>query len=291
MFALAATAQSKALVVAPARPGQMAMQADVVVIGKVTEIEKDTVEASAFPGAPKDQKTTYKIAVVKLDEAIVGGKGLTQFRVGFADGGGATAPPPTRAGGGRVIRPGGRAPVALSAGQEGCFFLTHHHEGDFYVLTGNAAPLDKKDENYEKQLAEVKKTARILEDPVAALKAKELADRFHAAHILLQRYQINRSGKPAEREAIPAEENKLILAIMLELPWQASNVAPRPVTETPPPIRNTLWAMTQLDMVGFKQPMLNGQVSPEERQKAWEEATTNYLKDNADKIKLKGYVK
>jgi hypothetical protein len=297
-FALAATAQSKALMVVPARPGQTALLADVIVIGKVAEIEKETVEASAYPGAPKDQKQTYKIAVVKIDEAITGGKGLTQFRVGFPEGAGVTTPAPaTRAGGaGVAIRPAlrpGRAPVTLAAGQEGCFFLVRHHDGDFYILAGNAAPLEKKDENYEKLLAEVKKTAKILDDPVAALKAKELNDRFQAAHTLLQHYQINRSGKPVERQAIPAEENKLILAIMLELPWQASNAAPRPVTESLPPIRNTLWAMTQSEMVGFKPPTFNGQaaVSPDDRKKAWEDATTAYLKDNADKIKLKGYVK
>src|SRR6516165_2740847 len=85
-FVLTATAQSKALMVATPRPGQLALQADVIVIGKVAEIEKDTVEVSAFPGAPKDQKQNYKIAVVKIDEAITGGKGLTQFRVGFAEG-------------------------------------------------------------------------------------------------------------------------------------------------------------------------------------------------------------
>lgn len=298
MFVLAATAQSKALMVAPARPGQLAMQADVVIIGKVTDVEKDTVEVSLFPGAPKDQKATYKVAVVKLDEAVIGGKGLTQFRVGFIEGAAlpqaATRPGAVAGGGGRVIRPpGGRAVVSLTAGQEGCFFLTRHHEGDFYVLAGNAAPLDKKDETYDKQLAEVKKTAKILDDPVAALKAKELAERFHAAHALLLRYQINRTGKPVDREPIPAEENKLILALMAELPWQASNATPRPVTEPLPPIRNTLWAMTQPDMVGFKPPTFNGQgaVSPDDRQKAWEEATTTFLKENADKIKLKGYLK
>jgi hypothetical protein len=295
-FVLTATAQSKALMVATPRPGQLALQADVIVIGKVAEIEKDTVEVSAFPGAPKDQKQNYKIAVVKIDEAITGGKGLTQFRVGFAEGAAVTGPPPSRVGGGGVaikpaIRPG-RGPVALTAGQEGCFFLTRHHDGDFYILAGNAAPLEKKDENYEKMLGEVKKTAKILDDPMAALKAKELNDRFQAAHTLLQRYQFNRSGKPVPRESIPAEENKLILAIMLELPWQSSNVAPRPVTESLPAIRNTLWAMTQSDMIGFKPPTFNqGVVSPEDRQKAWEEATTAYLKDNAEKIKLKGFVK
>jgi hypothetical protein len=291
--ALASAEQLKALVVAPARPGQLAAQADVVVIGKVAEIEKDTVESSAFPGAPKDQKTTYKIAVLKIDEAIVGGKGLTQFRVGFADGGAATAPPPTRVGGGRVIRPGGRAPVSLTAGQEGCFFLTRHHEGDFYILTGNGAPLEKKDENYEKLLSEVKKTAKILDEPVAALKAKDLNDRFQAAHVVLQRYQMNRTGKPATREPIPAEESKLILATLAELPWQPKDATPRTGGELPPS-RSALWYMVQQDMTGFKQPMFPVQRAGNEAvdaNKIWEEATTAYLKDNADKVKLKGYLK
>src|SRR5438477_12213591 len=67
--------------VATPSPGMQALQADIVVIGKIAEIEKDTVEAAPSKGANKDQRITYKIAVLKIEDSIIGGKGLTQFRV------------------------------------------------------------------------------------------------------------------------------------------------------------------------------------------------------------------
>ena len=111
LFGFAAGAEARALMIAATpKPGALAAQADIVVIGKVVEVEKDTVEATAFKGAPKGEKTSYKIAVIKIEEAIIGGKGLTQFRVGFPEGaaaGGPAVPPPPPGGGLVRIRPGG----------------------------------------------------------------------------------------------------------------------------------------------------------------------------------------
>ena len=159
----------------------------VVVVGKVIDVEKDTVEVSQYRGAPKDRRVTYKVAVVKIEEPLVGGRGLTQYRVGFpADFLSNDTP--------RVSV----SPV-LAVGQEACFFLSRHFEGDFYVLSYGTS-IDKKDKSYAKELEEIKKVAKILDDPIAALKAKELDDRFQAAYVLLERYRLNLSGKPANRE-------------------------------------------------------------------------------------------
>jgi hypothetical protein len=303
LFGLASPADARALMIAPVQqPGQLASQADVVIVGKVVEIEKDTVEATPFKGAPKEQKQAYKIAIVKLEDSIIGGKGLTQFRVGFPDGaaaGPAGEPGPGPGVGGPAVklRPiRGRGPVALTAGQEGVFFLSQHHDGDFYILAmnGTAPPLNAKDENYKKQLEEVKKIAKTLDDPVAALKAKDVNDRFQAAQLLLQRYQINRTGGVASREAIPADENKLILALLTELPWQPKETEPRTGSDPVPPSRSALWYMVQQDMTGYKQPAFPVQKPgdpPVDFNKIMDDATTNYLKDNIDKIKLKRFAK
>jgi len=259
------------------------------------------VEATAFKGAPKGEKVTYKIAVVKIEEAIIGGKGLTQFRVGFPEGAaaGGTPVPPVNPGVAVRIRPGGGrgpAPVALTAGTEGVFFLTHHHDGDFYILAynGMAAPLSKKDENYKKELEAVKKVAKTIDDPVSALKAKELDDRYAAALLILQRYNQNRTGGTA-REAIPAEENKLIVALMMELPWQAKLNVPRTGSDPVPPSRSQLWYMINPAEQGFKQPVIKqpakaGDPRPDYN-KIMDDATTAFLKDNVDKIKIKRFVK
>ena len=301
LFGFATGAEARALMVAgPPKPAVLASQSDVVVIGKVVEVEKDTVEATAYKGAPKGEKTAYKIAVIKIEEAIIGGKGLTQFRVGFPEGaaaGGPAVPPPPPGGGLVRIRPGGGrpGPVALTAGTEGVFFLAPHHDGDFYVLAfnGTGAPLSKKDENYKKELEAIKKVAKTIDDPVSALKAKELDDRFAAAMMILQRYNQSRTGGTA-REAIPAEENKLIVALMMELPWQPKLDKPRTGSDPVPPSRSQLWYSINPQEQGFKQPVIKpakpGDPQPDYN-KILEDATTAFLKDNAEKIKIKRYVK
>src|SRR5205823_4476808 len=105
-------------------------------------------------------------------------------------------------------------------------------------------------------------------------------------------YQANRSGKATSREPIPEDENKLILAVISELPWQDT----KPSTEANPipHNRSTLWNMIQQDAVGFKQPVFPAQKAgdpPVDYNKIWEEATTSYLKDNREKIKIKGFLK
>lgn len=267
----------------PLTPARLSLQSAVVVVGKVVDVEKDSVYVSRYRGAPKDQKVEYKIATVRIVEPLIGGRGLTQFRVGFpADGSTAALP----------ALPG-RGPATLTPDQEACFFLNPHFEADFYVIAGGG-PLTKNDKNYAKELEDVKKVAKVLDDPVAALKAKDLEDRFRAASVLLERYRTNRSGKPSAREPIPEEENKLILALMVELPWQAKDTKPRPASDPVPPSRSALWYSIQQDLLGFKQPVVAPQKKgdpPPDRTKAWDDATSAYLKDNIEKIKLKGYTK
>lgn len=296
LLGLTTTADARALLIAPTpKPGATAANADVILIGKVAEIEPDTVEATPYKGAPKDQRLTYKVAVVKLEESLSGGKGLTQFRVAFpSDAGGPAGGGPGGLPGGRPIRPvRGGGPVALTVGQEGVFFLSSHHAG-FYVLTndGTAPVLDKKNENYKKELDEVKKVLKVFEEPVAALKAKELGDRYNAAVLLLQRYQTPKGGAANAREAIPTEENKLIVALMAELPWQPDMSKPRLGSDPMPPNRMTLWnSINPNDLGGFKQPNFNAKPgdAPVDFNKVLDEATAKHLKENADKIKIKRY--
>src|SRR4051812_35689051 len=81
LIALTATATAKALMIAPPPGPQRVAMADAVVIGKVTSIEAKTVMAARFPG--DKEKGEYPIAVVKIDGALAGARGLTSVRVGF----------------------------------------------------------------------------------------------------------------------------------------------------------------------------------------------------------------
>src|SRR5262245_6716279 len=67
---------------APPPPiSQRVAQAPVVVVGKVTAIEDKTVSATPYPGVK--EKSEYHVAVVKIEDALVGAKGLTHIKVGF----------------------------------------------------------------------------------------------------------------------------------------------------------------------------------------------------------------
>ena len=257
-FVIAAPAEARALV-AQAQPVALrAVHADVILIGKIVEIEKDTVEGPAYAGAPKDQKAMYKIAVLKIEDSLAGAKGLTQLRVGFlADAPAAGTPGPAAGGGLRPIRPvrPGAGPIALKADMEGCFLLDPLPGADFYVVAGNSPPLVKKDETYEKDLKVIKGVLKTLEDPVAALKAKDADARFRAAYTLIWRNQ-SPKGNSARltQEPLPAEENKLMLAVLAELPWQPKDPTAPVTPGDVPQCRSAIWHLINWSEHGFKQP-------------------------------------
>src|SRR4051812_47404701 len=63
-----------------AGPG-LPTNADVVVVGKVVEIEPAVVEVAPFKGARPEQMVKYKVANVKIDDPLVGAGGITRVRV------------------------------------------------------------------------------------------------------------------------------------------------------------------------------------------------------------------
>lgn len=259
----------------PPKPGVQASQAEVIVVGKVVEIEKDTVDVSPFKGAPKDQKVSYKVAVLKISEGLMGTTGITQLRIGFP----ADAAPATD----RNNAParGRFGPIALSLNDEGCFFLNKHHDGDFYVLPNLGGVLAKKDDTFTKSLDEVKAVVKALEGPVAALQAKDKGERLAAAQALFTHYRGRQMAGPAKEEALPAEVTKLLLAALAEMPWQSADATQ--------PSRSQYWYFIQPEKFGFKQPEIKPQRPGDpaiDYNKVWDEATAKFLKDNADKIKI-----
>ena len=302
LVGLTPTARAKAIAIAvPQTPAAQAANADAVVVGTVTEVGAEPVEVTAFPGAPKDAKMSFKVAVVKVDTALMGAGGVTRFRVGFPSdapvAGGAPGEPVRPGGpvpiGGRGRRPGRVTTVALTAGMEGCFVLTRHHEGDFYTLVG--PPLLKKADDYAKELDRVKVVVKAIDDPVTALKAKDMESRFRAAQAILQRYQTARGlrpGRPPAREPIPEEENKLLVALLKELPWMPK-VPPDGGPEAAAPSRSALWYLANPAESGYKDPVIPAQPAgapPVDYNKIMDDATTKFLTESADKIKIKRFV-
>ena len=283
---LASVAPAKALRVAmPNRtPVQQAMTAEVVIVGKVVEIEKEITKASSNPGV-KD-KVDYHVAVVKVSEAIQGAKGLTTVRVGWM--------PSPRLGGPAIDQPAiqpirrpplQQAQVSLTEGQEGCFFLSKHHDGDFYVMQQGGSPLDKKAADFDKQLTSVKKLMKAFEDPKTALIAKDVAERQFTACMLIQKYrtypQVNTPNAKVVQEPIDAEESKLILQALSEMEWGKFDQA------TGTGLQNVWYQIGVQPKDGWTQPKV---VQGQNFQQVMGAAVSKWLKENAEKYRIQRQV-
>jgi hypothetical protein len=179
--------------------------ADLIVVGRVTAFEDKNVLAAPFPGAKN--KTEFKIAVVKISNALKAPQGATTIRLGFAP-----LPP------GVAISP---PPFQATPGQEGCFFLTRHGDGGFYVPSGQLSFLSRTNAGFDKDVALIKRCTTILENPDAALKGKNVDDRFLAAAMLVARFRTRRSAG-ATAEPVEAEQSKRILEALAAADWTPS---------------------------------------------------------------------
>jgi len=262
--------------------------ADVVIVGKVVEVDRDEVEVAPFRGAPKERMLKYKVANLQIEDRVLGAGGITRIRVGFpVDGRPTFAVTATVVELTDGVRPTGT--VTLAAGTEGCFALAKHPNADFYVIVG--PPTYKKDPSFAREVDKLKKYARAINDPVAALKAKELNDRFEAAQIILQRYLIPQGSN--KREPIPEEENKLLVALLKDLPWVPADGKRTRADGKLVPHRAAFWYSINPGELGFKRPdppKRNPGDPPPNFDKLMDEATTKFLNENGDKIKLKRFV-
>jgi hypothetical protein len=244
--------------------------ADAVVAGKVTGIEDKTVSAEPAPGV-KD-KVEYEIAVVKVEDGILGTKGLTHVKVG-------TVKVPE---GKPIIRPGGGAPQKLTVDQEGVFFLHKHPTESFYVLQGPMSVVNKAgNDNYEKELARVKECAKLLADPKAGLKAKSADDRALTAGMLVLRYNTPRPGE-TKREAIDADQSKLILTALAEAEWNPKR--------DPNMAQNELLPQAVFGRLGLTDKDGWNAAGPFNTQNAYEEAAKSWLKGHADSYRVQRFV-
>lgn len=220
LFAVQSTAGALMIAFQPAP--QRALTADVVIVGKVTAIEKDTVDAEQFPG--QKQKVAYKVAVVKIETPLVGANSITHVKIGFI--------PPAKADPAqpvdpnvpvrpiRPIRPGIQMPE-LKEGTEMLFFLSKHHAADFYMMPNMSPPIDVKTEGGKTELAEVKKITALIAEPMKGLKSDKLETRVETAAALMMKYgAYPQFGGEVDRVAIDKDESKLILKAIAEADWK-----------------------------------------------------------------------
>jgi hypothetical protein len=202
---VACASQVRADRIAPiAHPVERALRAPVVVVGKVTAVEKDTVDAPLYPGATN--KVAHKIAVVKVGTNLIGAENLTHIKIGFV---------PSNVN----LRRGPENPE-LKEGQEWLFFLTKNEAGNFLAIPYMTPPVEAGAPTFKDDVAAVKKVLAVFADPVKALKAEKAAERFDAALALVTRFRTAPEGaRGVETVAVPADESKLILKALAEGEW------------------------------------------------------------------------
>lgn len=250
-------------------PAQRATQASYVIVGKIVEVEKESLAAEPYPYAAGT--SDYKMVTVKIGERLLGASGITQVRVGFAP----MNLGPRR---GRIELEG----LKTEVGTEACFFLVPHSSGDFFVPVPWATPLDVSTKAYAEQLAEVKKVTSVIADPLDALKSKDADARAFAVRILLNRYRSAPYGfgkGEIKQEPIPLEESKLILSAMAEMPW---------VPDAKGNARSSVWQQLNLTLAdGFTAPLA---AAGADANKLMDEATLKWLEANKEKYRVKRFV-
>ncbi|MCI0704276.1 MAG: hypothetical protein L0241_24725 [Planctomycetia bacterium] len=209
----AAVTAGRADRIAPiAQPVERALRVPVVVVGKVTAIEKDTIDAPLYPGSPN--KIAHKIAVVKIETNIAGADGTTHLKVGFVPSG---TP---------GIRPGrGPENPELKEGQEWLFFLTKSPAGAFHIIPYMTPPVETKAKDFKEQLESVKKVVAVVADPAKALKAEKPAERYFAAIATIYKLRTlpeGTAGDKVENVSLTAEESRPILKALTESTWTES---------------------------------------------------------------------
>jgi len=212
-------------------PAQRAISAEVVIVGKVTAIEKETVDAIQYANA-KD-KIAFKVAVVKIQTNLAGADNMTHIKIGFVPPpppAPSVQPVPIQPGGPAVVpirpRPGLQSPV-LKEGQEMLFFLVKHPSANFYVMARMSPPIDVTTDAGKKDLESVKKVTELLADPMKGLKSDKADVRTDTAAALVMKYRsFPEFGGEVDQVAIGAEESKLILQILADADWKALRPTP-----------------------------------------------------------------
>jgi hypothetical protein len=123
----------------------------------------------------------------------------------------------------RPLRPYRGFPQAnLTEGQEACLFLTQHPTANFYVMQPLFGAVNKAgNPNFKKEVEEVRRAAKLLDDPKAGLRSEDAGERFLTAALLITRYRTPRpsAGTPLRTEPVDAKESKLILQALADADW------------------------------------------------------------------------
>jgi hypothetical protein len=261
VLALGAAVQAGVLPMPAPGPSRIA-NSDAVIVGKVEGIEPQDVMVG---------KSTYRIAVVRVNQALRGVKDEKTLRIGFIP-----PPPPPDPKGPLVITTGVVRNLELKVGQEGLYLLKKQPKENFYVVGGPIGYFVNAEKNpgFDKEVDVVKAVGKVTENPQASLKAKDADERLLAAAILIDRYRTFR-GSP-KQEPIDADESKQILRALLDADWKA----PIEVSAMRPSANLLFNQLGVTAKDGFA-PVAGGN---------YQAAIQSWLRDNAEKYRIQRFV-
>jgi hypothetical protein len=178
---------------------QRVATADLVVLGKVTAVDDEPVQAYPLARSATTPKVAFQVTTVRVESVIVGAEKLDEVRVAFM------APPAPN-----------KPRVTLRAGQAGCLFLRKHPEEPFHVVSTQWDLIDGTSKDFAKDLALIRRCARLLADPGPGLRSKDADERLLTAAVLVFHYRTVRYvyKGPPRTEPTDAEQSRLILKIL-----------------------------------------------------------------------------
>lgn len=260
---------AKALMIAPPPVGLRLATAQLAVIGKVTKLADKTVPAEMF----QDDTQQMMIATVRVEQTLLG-KPVKEIQVGFV----VPMENPGRPPLGRPIFRGPR--VNLVVDQEALMLLKPHpKKKDVFIAADLFSILNKNDNpNFKNELAEVQKAAKVLSNPLQALRAKTADERLFAAALLINRYYTP-EGDDSKTEKVSTTESKLILDILANADWKAPERGPGSYALNP---QGLFFRLNLSAKDGWSQPADFNQIEVEAKK---------WLKANSGKYQLTRYVR
>lgn len=193
----------RADVAAPPPPASRVASVDAIVVGRIVAHEDKDVETLYGPGGAK---VVFRVALINPSERIIGVKDAKVIRVAYIA---------KKEGGFR--RPG---TPQLEIGLDGVFFLTKHFSEDFYIAPMYFDFYARTSPEFEREMPVIRRKAKMLDDPIAHLKSKDVEERFDMASLLVSRYRAIGLVPPMTRAvSLGEEESKLILKAILDANW------------------------------------------------------------------------
>jgi hypothetical protein len=234
---------------APAPIAERVAVAHTVILGTVTSIEDKGVVHDGIE---------YKLAVVKVNEAFRGAKGLTHMRVAFL--------------------PATRFPVnSIQKDTDVLLFLSPAKGQTFFKTRMYYDVVNKTSPRWAREVEQTRACAQALENADRLLKEGKPEERSLAAAMLLLQYR-SQKGATKVGDAVDATQSKAILLTLADSDW---------ARQDPDSPLGTMAGRNLFNLLSLTR--ADGWNPPEDFEK-FDGAAKKWLKDNADKFTLKKLV-